>query len=87
MRMQIPLTIHTTTYNLAGLHTGNVMLYVTQLSVNYCSLKKLRIFELCSLKPEELFLSADTVFIHGKETRERLLHIGNRQVYSILELY
>ena len=47
----------------------------------------LRIFELCSLKPEELNLSEYTVFIHGKGAKERILQIGNEQVLEILKKY
>ncbi len=47
----------------------------------------LRIFELCSLKPEELSLSEYTVFIRGKGAKERILQIGNEQVHDILKKY
>lgn len=47
----------------------------------------LRIFELCALKPEEINLAEDTVFIHGKGAKERILQIGNRQVHDMLKRY
>ncbi len=47
----------------------------------------IRIFELCSIKPEELNLSEDTLFIHGKGARERVIQIGNEQVHKTIELY
>ena len=47
----------------------------------------LRIFELCSLKPEEIDLDENTVFVHGKGAKERILHIGNGQVHDILKKY
>ncbi len=47
----------------------------------------LRIFELCSLKPDEINLTEDTIFIHGKGAKERILQIGNRQVHDILKKY
>lgn len=46
----------------------------------------IRIFELCTLKPKEINLAQDTVFIHGKGAKERILHIGNRQVHDIRKL-
>ncbi len=47
----------------------------------------LRIFELCSLTPEDINLTEDTILIHGKRAKERILHIGNKQVHSILVKY
>ena len=47
----------------------------------------LRIFELCSLRPEDVNLAEDTVFIRGKGAKERILHIGNGQVHDILKKY
>ena len=47
----------------------------------------LRIFELCSLRPKDINLNEDIVFIHGKGAKDRLLHIGNRQVHHTLEMY
>lgn len=47
----------------------------------------LRIFELCSLAPDDIDLVSDTVFIHGKGSKERLLQIGNIQVHNSLVKY
>ncbi len=47
----------------------------------------LRIFELCSLKPEDIDLKEGTILIHGKGAKERLLHIGNLQARESLENY
>lgn len=47
----------------------------------------LRIFELCSLLSDDVDLINDSVFIHGKGAKERILHIGNAQVHSILVSY
>lgn len=47
----------------------------------------LRIFELCSLKPEDISLEDNIIFIHGKGSKERILNIGNRQVQDILLKY
>ena len=47
----------------------------------------LRIFELCSLVPEDMNLSKDTIFINGKGSKERILQIGNNQVHDALVNY
>lgn len=47
----------------------------------------IRIFELCSLAPQDVNLFENTVFIHGKGAKERIVHIGNLQVQSILANY
>ena len=47
----------------------------------------LRVFELCSLTPQDVDLNKDSVFIHGKGSKERILHIGNAQVHSALTIY
>lgn len=47
----------------------------------------LRIFELCSLKPAEIDLNADTILIHGKGAKDRILQIGNHQVHDALNKY
>ena len=47
----------------------------------------IRIFELCSLSPEDINLSEDTVFINGKGAKERILQIGNHQVHDTLVEY
>lgn len=47
----------------------------------------LRVFELCTLKPQDLNLIDDTVFVHGKGGKERILQIGCMAVHDILERY
>lgn len=47
----------------------------------------LRIFELCSLKPENINLTEDTLLIHGKGAKDRIMQIGNRQVHEVLCKY
>lgn len=47
----------------------------------------LRIFELCSLSTEDVNLEEDTILIHGKRNKERIIQIGNKQVHDILIKY
>lgn len=47
----------------------------------------LRIFELCSLLSDDVDLINNSVFIRGKGSRERILHIGNTQVHNTLVSY
>ncbi len=47
----------------------------------------LRIFELCSLSPNDVNLHNDTLMINGKGSKERILQIGNRQVHDSLANY
>lgn len=47
----------------------------------------IRIFELCSLTPADVNLNENTILIHGKGAKERILHIGNNQVHDILSIY
>ncbi len=47
----------------------------------------LRIFELCSLSPDDVDLNEDTIFVHGKRSKERILFIGNKQVHDALARY
>lgn len=47
----------------------------------------IRIFELCSLTPTDVNLNENTILIHGKGAKERILHIGNNQVQDILLVY
>ena len=47
----------------------------------------LRIFELCSLLPENVNLIEDTVLINGKGSKERIIQIGNKQVHLSLIRY
>lgn len=47
----------------------------------------MRVFELCSLKPIDVNLNTDTILIHGKGSKERLIHIGNQQIHDILIFY
>ena len=46
-----------------------------------------RVFELCSLSPNDFNFGENTVFIHGKGAKERMLHIGNPQVHNALINY
>lgn len=46
-----------------------------------------RICEICSLKPENIDLQAQTVRILGKGSRERIIEIENYDVLSILKRY
>ena len=46
-----------------------------------------RISELCMLRLEDIDLCEGLVYIHGKGSRDRILHIGNRQVIDILMKY
>lgn len=47
----------------------------------------IRIFELCSLTPADVNLTDNTILIHGKGAKERIIHIGSSQVHDILVLY
>lgn len=47
----------------------------------------LRIFELCSLKVDDINFIEKTVFVHGKGAKERILHIGSSEVLNILIRY
>ena len=47
----------------------------------------IRISELCSLKIEDVNLQARSILIFGKGKKERLLHIGNDDVFKILNEY
>ena len=47
----------------------------------------IRIFELCSLSTEDVNLEEDTILIHGKRNKERIMQIGNKQVHDILTKY
>lgn len=47
----------------------------------------IRIFELCNLTPRDVDLHEDTIFIHGKGNKERILQIGNNQVHNALIEY
>lgn len=47
----------------------------------------MRIFELCSLLPQDVDLNEDIVFINGKGAKERILQIGNQQVHNALVRY
>lgn len=44
----------------------------------------IRISELCSLKPFDVNLSNRTILIYGKGSKERIIQIGNDEVYQIL---
>lgn len=46
-----------------------------------------RISEICSLRPENIDLSAKTVKIFGKGLKERIIQIENRDVLAILRKY
>ncbi|MGL5437304.1 MAG: tyrosine-type recombinase/integrase [Lachnospiraceae bacterium] len=47
----------------------------------------LRISELCSLKPEHIDFSTQTILIYGKGSKERLIQIGNTEVLAIINDY
>lgn len=47
----------------------------------------IRISELCSLKPQDINLSTETILIYGKGDKERRITIGNNQVLQILNQY
>ena len=47
----------------------------------------MRISELCSLKPADINLYDKCILIHGKGAKERMIHIGNNNVVSILSEY
>lgn len=47
----------------------------------------MHISELCSLKPSDIDFENNTILIYGKETRERILQVGNPDVLSALLLY
>jgi len=47
----------------------------------------IRISELCSLKIEDVNLQTRSILIFGKGKKERLLHIGNDDVFKILNEY
>lgn len=47
----------------------------------------LRVFELCSLNAEDIDLYENTVWVHGKGAKERILQIGNQKVHDILIQY
>ena len=47
----------------------------------------MRISELCSLKPENIDFKNNTILIYGKGSKERILHLGNPDVLSALDLY
>lgn len=51
----------------------------------FCS--GMRISELCSLKPADINLHDKCILIHGKGAKERMIHIGNDNVVSILSEY
>ena len=47
----------------------------------------MRISELCSLKPSDIDLKNNTILIYGKGAKERIIHLGNPDVISVLECY
>lgn len=47
----------------------------------------MRISELCSLHPEDVNLSENTVLIYGKGSKERKIQLGNEDVIHILKEY
>lgn len=47
----------------------------------------MRISELCSLKSENIDLIDRNILIYGKGSKERHIHIGNKDVYEILNKY
>lgn len=47
----------------------------------------MRISELCSLRPENMDFTNNTILIYGKGSKERILQIGNPDVLSALSLY
>lgn len=47
----------------------------------------MRISELCSMKPADINLHDRCILIHGKGAKERMIHIGNNNVVSILSEY
>lgn len=47
----------------------------------------IRVSELCSIRPDELDLKEQTLKIHGKGMKERLLYIGNRSLIDLLNRY
>ena len=47
----------------------------------------MRISELCTLRPENLDFTNNTILIYGKGSKERILQVGNPDVLSALTLY
>lgn len=47
----------------------------------------MRISELCSLKAQDVDLYEKTILIYGKGSKERKIHIGNDDVFTILKEY
>lgn len=47
----------------------------------------MRISELCYLKPSDIDLDNNTILIHGKGAKERILQLGNQEVISALISY
>lgn len=47
----------------------------------------MRISELCSLKPSDIDLESNTILIHGKGAKERIIQLGNPEVIAALFLY
>ena len=47
----------------------------------------MRISELCTLRPENMDFTNNTILIYGKGSKERILQIGNPDVLAALSLY
>ena len=47
----------------------------------------MRISELCSLKPSDIDLENNTILVHGKGSKERILQLGNQEVITALISY
>ena len=47
----------------------------------------MRISELCTLRPENLDFTNNTILIYGKGSKERILQVGNPDVLAALALY
>lgn len=47
----------------------------------------MRISELCTLRPENIDFTNNTILIYGKGSKERILQIGNPDVLAALSLY
>lgn len=47
----------------------------------------MRISELCSLKPSDIDLESSNILIYGKGAKERIIQLGNQEVFDALVLY
>lgn len=47
----------------------------------------LRVSELCNIQPNDINLKEQTLKIHGKGLKERILYIGNKSLVDLLNIY